>query len=233
LTLVPPRDSARKEKEERAIQYALKEAREKAKKESQDEVDFLFNLMAQGRFQTPSLDRKEIEQALVQAASCNYVATVRKLVRLGVDVSAKIGRRRETALHFAAHFGDTALIEFLCLNSAPIESHDKHRRVPLHCAAWEGHHDAVRVLLSRGADVNAQDDEGRTALFGAASGGYMETVRVLLGRGADANIRGGTKVQTALDRAVVRGHEDIAHELRTRTLPASEVVAVASKQIIK
>jgi ankyrin repeat protein len=200
------------------------------KKETQGEVEFLFNLMAQGRFQMLSMGRKEIQQAFVTAASCNYVATVRKLVQLGVDVSARIGRRRETALHFAAYFGDTALIDFLCMNGAPIEAHDNHRRAPLHCAAWEGHHDAVRVLLSRGADINTQDDAGRTALFGAASGGYMETVRALLGRGADANIRGGTKVQTALDRAEARGHAEIAHELRTRTSPPGEAVAVRTNR---
>ncbi|KIW64870.1 hypothetical protein PV04_07174 [Phialophora macrospora] len=223
-------DTARTEREARAVHNARKETEEAMKKATQCEVDFFFNLLMQSNSQMLSMKRSEIEQALVVAASCNYGATVRKLVQLGiVDVSARVGRRRETALHFAAHFGDSDLVDFLCNKKAHLEAHDNHHRVPLHCAAWEGNTEAVRVLLSHGADVNAQDDTGRTALFGAASGGYMETVRVLLVRGADTNIRGGLKVQTALDRAEAKGHEQIAQELRARTSQAGATVTVFSR----
>ena len=211
------RDAARAEYTSRAVQNAKNATREATKQETSDEVNFLFKLNNRGTSQMLSFGRQEAEMALVTAASFNYASTVRKLVELGVNVSARLGHRRETALHFAASAGDESLVRFLCSKGALLDSPDNHRRVPLHCAAWLGHHDSVRTLLSHDAEINAQDEAGRTALFGAAGGGYLDTVRILLGRGADPNIRGGTLRQTALERADSRGFTEVARELRVRT----------------
>lgn len=208
------REAARAEDLSRAVDYAKKMARKEMKQETENEINFIFELLTEGKTRIVSCNREAAERALVSAASFSYDATVHKLVDLGINVNASLGRRRETALHFAASEGNETLVAFLAEHGANLQSPDYHGVVALHCAAWAGHHGAVRLLLSYGAEVNTQDHHGRTALFGAAGGGHITVVRVLLARGADRNIRGGAKKQTALERAESRGFHDVALELR-------------------
>ena len=67
----------------------------------------------------------------------------------------------------------------------------------------------MELLLKRGADPNATQEGGWTALHGAAQAGQREMVEALLAGGADVNLRAGNQ-QTALDMALMKGHQDVA-----------------------
>jgi ankyrin repeat protein len=79
-------------------------------------------------------------------------------------------------------------------------------------AIWEGRIDAVRELLEGGADPDAEV-HGTTALREATIKGRPDVVRLLLERGAKADVLDGSG-KTPLDRAIQRGHTDIARLLQ-------------------
>lgn len=212
------RERARLEERNRIIERANLSIRAEISRKQQNEIDFAFDFLtklSKERGQTLFCNASDGGRALVTAASFHYESTVRRLIEQGfADVGAVVGKRKETALHFAARAGNSGLVTFLVEKGADLQSRDWRGQVPLHCAAWAGHEDTVRTLLSHGADVNTQDQYGRTALFGAAGCGYLAVVRVLLARGADRGLRGGSKKETALERAEAKGLEEIALELR-------------------
>lgn len=76
-----------------------------------------------------------------------------------IDVNQPIGQGRY-ALHFAADFGQSAIIEFLLSKGADINKPDKHGISPLLAAIWENHPQAVKLLLEKGADKNGTSPDG-------------------------------------------------------------------------
>jgi hypothetical protein len=214
IKLTVTRDKAQSEEIARKVNVAVANCRREATESTAKEVEFVYLLLTDNNTKTFTMKRSLTASALVTAASLSYSTVVRSLVNLGFDVSARSGRREETALHFAASRADESLLSFLLEKSANVESVDTKLRAPLHCAAWSGHDTAVRLLLENGADVNARDNENRTALYGAAGGGHIAIVKMLLFWKADIHIKGGSKKESALTRAEKRAFHEVAALLR-------------------
>ncbi|KAI5892307.1 ankyrin, partial [Schizophyllum commune H4-8] len=71
---------------------------------------------------------------------------------LDADVRATSERsHRWTPLHYAARYGNDAVVELLLKHGAPINKLDTAGMTPLHCAAAHGCASAVTILLSHGA----------------------------------------------------------------------------------
>jgi Ankyrin repeats (3 copies) len=198
----------------RKVDVAVANCKQEAEKSTAKEVEFVYLLLTDNNTKTFTMKRSLAASALVTAASLGYSTVVRSLVNLGFDVSARSGPREESALHFAASRGDEGLVSFLLEKGADVESLDTKLRSALHCASWSGHDIVVRLLLENGADVNARDDQDRTALYGAAGGGHVAVVKMLLFWKADIHIKGGTKKDSALERAEKRAFHDVAALLR-------------------
>ena len=91
----------------------------------------------------------------------------------------------ETALMFAALYGNVYLCEYLIDRGASIEAENKDGFRALNYAASYGHNDVVTLLLDKGANIEAQkNNDGETPLHGAAKNGRLEVVEILLDRGA-------------------------------------------------
>jgi ankyrin repeat protein len=118
-----------------------------------------------------------------------------------------------SALHWAAHYDDLALVGRLIGAGANANAADDHGVTPLALACENGNTAIVEALLSAGAGPNATPASGETPLLIAVRAGALDAVNMLLRRGADVNVREPSHGQTALMWAVSRGHADIVRRL--------------------
>ncbi len=91
------------------------------------------------------------------------------------------------ALHIAAFFGHTELVEKLLKRGARadvVAANGSDLR-PLHSAAACGDVASARLLLEHGAPADAQQAGGWTALHSAAKHGNLELAKLLLEHGSD------------------------------------------------
>src|SRR3989338_5447490 len=83
------------------------------------------------------------------------------------QVDATVNRR--TPLHWAADFGQTAVIEYLLSKGAKVDAKDAYGITPLLAAVYENHADSVKVLVKNKADKKLKGPDGKTALEAAES----------------------------------------------------------------
>lgn len=116
-----------------------------------------------------------------------------------------------TALHLAAHFGNTDTARLLLDSGADVLARSRNPldNMPLHAAVAGGERvELARLLLERGADPNAIQHGGYTPLHETAQNGFVEATRLLLEFGADPSIRSADG-QKARQLAEERGHTEI------------------------
>jgi ankyrin repeat protein len=118
-----------------------------------------------------------------------------------------------TALHWAVHWGDLELTEWLLAAKASVNAADDYGVTPLWLAAQNGSATIVNKLLRAGADANRELPTGETVLMAAAKTGDAEVVRMLLERGAVVDAREPTLGQTALMWAAAEGHSEAVNAL--------------------
>ena len=150
---------------------------------------------------------------LIAAVKAGDVDAVRSLiVDRGVDVN-RPAPDGATALHWAVHRNDAALVDLLLAAGAGVSTANRYGVQPISLAAENGDAGILEALLAAGADPNAALPGGETVLMTAARTGGAEAVRVLLVRGADPNLRDGFRGQTALMWAAARNNAGAVHAL--------------------
>lgn len=151
---------------------------------------------------------------LMHAAKKGMLETIRELQRDGYLLSVVDTQYHEfTALHYAAQFGHTDVMEFLISHDVDTNQKDNMGLTPLHIAAYYGMREAVKVLLRKGANPNLQDKVGSTPLHLAARKGNKPIILALLDNDADKGIKdnGG---DTARDKAGLMGRLFIRRMLK-------------------
>jgi ankyrin repeat protein len=119
------------------------------------------------------------------AAEGGYVELVSLLADAGFVATSET-QFGQTALHFAAANGHTAIIKRLG-GVVSTKVKDKNGNCPIHWAAIRGHSACIRALIDLGSYVDPLDDDAqRTPLQWAVEGGHADCVRILLERGSDA-----------------------------------------------
>jgi ankyrin repeat protein len=120
------------------------------------------------------------------------------------------------ALHYAAHNGDEAIVEYLLGRGLRVNAKDEDGTTPLYDAARYGHLGCVRLLLDNGANTEALErDSSRTALHNACEYGWEAVVQLLLARGASYRARDHTG-RTALALASECGHVGVVRAILKR-----------------
>ena len=150
---------------------------------------------------------------LIDAVRAGDVDAVRALV---AEQSADLNGTAAdgaTALHWAVHRDDLALVDLLIGAGADVAPTNRYGVQPIALAAENGNAAILEALLDAGADPNASLSGGETALMTAARAGSADAIRLLLVRGADPNARDEFRGQTALMWAAARNNAAAVHAL--------------------
>ncbi|CAG8575033.1 13340_t:CDS:2, partial [Racocetra fulgida] len=131
----------------------------------------------------------------------------------------------KTALHWAAEYGHTTVVEILIKYKAEINCIDANGKTALHAAAENGHTTVIEILIKykteanfadknsktalllAAAKVNAVDINGKTALYLATENGHLNVVKALINK-TDVNITDKNNL-TVLHIAAKMGYEEI------------------------
>lgn len=85
---------------------------------------------------------------------------VRELVeKKGCGVNDELMNGRNP-IHFAADYGQHAVIDYLISKGADVNLPDKHGITPLLAAIYEGHTECVKLLLAKGASKDGKSPSG-------------------------------------------------------------------------
>lgn len=118
---------------------------------------------------------------LALAAHSGELEMVRFLATLA-DINQPCGTEGwNTAAHFAAGEGHTAVVRCLIEAGVDVQEANIYGVSLLHAAAEAGHTDLVSYLLSVGANKEALTAKGISSLQRAAGKGHLEVVRRLVG----------------------------------------------------
>ena len=143
------------------------------------------------------------------AAQRRDAAALAKLAQQKADLNAA-QTDGTTALHWAAHWADLAMVNTLLKAGANPNSANRFGATPLSEAVELGNTAIVDALLNAGADGKAAiTKDGETPLMTAARGGHLDIVKLLVAKGADVNARESYRGQTALMWASAEHHADV------------------------
>ena len=149
---------------------------------------------------------------LLAAAEANNGAEALHQLDGGADAKARASDGT-TALHWAAHWDDEALVERLIKAGADVNARNDYGATPLQEAAERGDAGMIHTLLRAHADVESPNDEGQTALMTVARVGSVDAAKILLKAGADVNAVEKWRGQTALMWAAAQGNSEMVRLL--------------------
>jgi ankyrin repeat protein len=149
---------------------------------------------------------------LVTAAAAQDKATVRALLKKGVDVNTTRADGA-TALLWAAHWNDLETVDLLLKAGANVNGADDHGVTPLARAAENASEQMTAKLLAARAEAAVAQDNGLTPLMIAARTGNVNVVKLLLANGAKVNALTNESRVSALMYAIAEPHPAIVKTL--------------------
>ena len=153
---------------------------------------------------------------LVEAVRDRNGQAVRRLLAQQAPVNAR-QPDGATALHWAVHWNDLAVVELLLRAGADGGTANDYGVTPLSLACTNGNLAVASRLLESGADPNAASPvTGETVLMTAARTGVAAVVAALLDHGADPGAHETRHGQTALMWASAEGHTEVVRTLIAR-----------------
>ena len=145
------------------------------------------------------------------AVCYNQIEIVKLLLDKGFNPNLKTKSKYGWApIHWAAHYGYTAIIKLLIKYDADIEQTNIDGCNAVHFSISNGHHETLKILLENDADPNVElkSDKGWTALHWAAKNDDLKSAELLLAKKAKVDIK-NEKEETPLMMAIAKNHQDI------------------------
>ena len=142
------------------------------------------------------------------AAAEGNLNSVKEHLAKGLDINAKGGTLKSSALVSATLYDQVKMTEFLIQSGADVNVKGDDGGTALHAAAFLGQYEIAKLLIQNGADVNARNNEGETVINGTMAD--WETTKFIAGI-----------LQLKLDReAVETGRNQIVELLRKNGVTA-------------
>ncbi|VDN06998.1 unnamed protein product [Thelazia callipaeda] len=140
-------------------------------------------------------------QELLQAAAQSNLGRVCQMISAGVNVD-EIDTKdtRNTALHWAASYGNENVVRILCQSGANVNFLNAKNETALHDAVRRGNDGTVRCLLSYGADPSIKNKSGEDCYELAAKLGGDMLPSLSLNM-LNRTIRRSTSVDSDLERS--------------------------------
>ena len=157
----------------------------------------------------PSFDNlKPKGDSIWSAAAEGNLNSVKKYLAKGLDINAKGGSLKSSALLSATLYDQVKMAEFLIQNGADVNAKGDDGGTALHAATFLGQYEIAKLLIQNGADVNARNNEGETVINGTMAD--WETTKFIAGM-----------LQLKLDReSVETGRSQIVELLRKNGVTA-------------
>ena len=139
-------------------------------------------------------------------------AAVRAALAAGADINTP-QVDGTTALHWAAHNDDMAMLMTLLGAKADVNAANRYGVTPLSLACLNGNGAMVERLLKAGANPNQALPGGESPLMTASRTGNVAAVRALLAADATVGAKDTRRGQTALMWAAAEGHVEVIEAL--------------------
>lgn len=154
--------------------------------------------------------------ALMNAVQKNDLATVKRLIEQGVNVSEP-DANGDSPLIIAAYKGYTEIVRALLEAGADVGALDPGMKAAaLHAAAYAGRAEAARLLIEYNIDIDKQGPyNGYTALHDAIWQNNIDVAEILINAGANLSIRSNDG-QTPLEFARSKGRTEIARMIERK-----------------
>ena len=124
-------------------------------------------------------DLKPKGDSIWSAAAEGNLNAVKKYLAKGIDINAKGGSLKSSALLSATLYDQVEMVEFLIQNGADVNAKGDDGGTALHAAAFLGQYQAAKLLIQNGADVNARNNDGETVISGTMAD--WETTKFIAG----------------------------------------------------
>ena len=168
----------------------------------------LYQICAAALFLSSSVILANENNQLLDAVRNGDNEAVQKLLQSKTDINLAAADGT-TALHWAAHESDTALVNLLLVHGANPDAANDYGITPLWLACTNQNADMVQKLLQADANPNTALWTGETVLMNCAQTGTTGAVKALLEHGANVNASESKKGQTALMWAAANSHSEV------------------------
>ncbi|MDQ2640758.1 MAG: ankyrin repeat domain-containing protein, partial [Pseudomonadota bacterium] len=125
--------------------------------------------------------------SIAEAARSQDWPAVRAMARQPGAALNAVSTEGSTALHFAIHAGEAAVVQALLDAGTDVTTRNVAGISPLQLAVTTGDTAITRLLLARGADAKALDEAKESLLMLAARHGDGEMASALIAAGAELN----------------------------------------------
>jgi ankyrin repeat protein len=162
---------------------------------------------------------------LVEAAKQNDMDQITALLNDDVVDINTTHNDGTSALHWAAHWDNLKVADYLVRNKANPDATNDYGVTPLYLACTNKSSAMVELLLKANADPNIDMWSGETSLMNCAKRGAVDAVIAMISAGADVNATEMEKGQSVLMWAAAGGHADVVKTLLDN---GAEVKAVSN-----
>lgn len=146
--------------------------------------------------------RQDIVKALREGETETVLGLLRQTPELlKLDLGLEQGM---TVLHYAAYFGNEAVVDYVLKNGADLNTKERRGLTPVWFSVSGGRPEMLKKLIALGADLKITNPAGDNMLFRVATGGNPEVVRILLQNGFQA----GEKNKAGTPPVVAAAHNN-------------------------